>query len=83
MDRRSFVKNADSVSAPFLLRKDWLTVFMQENPYKMKMLRNDVGIFTEKGGTTIDIEILLLWMPNFPSNPNTSLMPCKKTGQTL
>ncbi len=24
---------------------------MQENPYKMKMLRNDVGIFTEKGGT--------------------------------
>ncbi len=34
-----------------LLRKDWIREFMQENPYKMRMLRNDVGIFTEKGGT--------------------------------
>jgi glyoxylase-like metal-dependent hydrolase (beta-lactamase superfamily II) len=52
MNRRSFVKNAGfSFGAIPLLRNDWLTKFMQENPYKMKMLRNDVGIFTEKGGT--------------------------------
>jgi glyoxylase-like metal-dependent hydrolase (beta-lactamase superfamily II) len=52
MNRRSFVKNAGfSFGAIPLLRKDWLTRFMQDNPYKMKMLRNDVGIFTEKGGT--------------------------------
>jgi len=52
MNRRSFVRNAGfGIGAIPLLRKDWLTRFMQDNPYKMKMLRNDVGIFTEKGGT--------------------------------
>jgi cyclase len=52
MNRRSFVKNAGvSFGAIPLLRSDWLTQFMQDNPYKMKILRNDVGIFTEKGGT--------------------------------
>jgi glyoxylase-like metal-dependent hydrolase (beta-lactamase superfamily II) len=52
MDRRSFVKNTSlSFGAIPLLQKDWLTGFMQETPYKMRMLRNDVGIFTEKGGT--------------------------------
>jgi glyoxylase-like metal-dependent hydrolase (beta-lactamase superfamily II) len=52
MNRRSFVKNAGfSFGAIPLLRKNWFDEFMQENPYKMKMLRGDVGIFTEKGGT--------------------------------
>jgi glyoxylase-like metal-dependent hydrolase (beta-lactamase superfamily II) len=52
MHRRSFVKNAGlGLGALPLLRQDWLTNFFQETPYKMKMLRNDVGIFTEKGGT--------------------------------
>ncbi|MEO6963431.1 MAG: MBL fold metallo-hydrolase [Puia sp.] len=52
MNRRSFVKNSSlAFGAIPLLRKDWLTKFMQENPYKMRMLRNGVGIFTEKGGT--------------------------------
>ena len=52
MNRRSFVKNTSlGFGAIPLFRRDWLTKFMQDNPYKMKMLRNDVGIFTEKGGT--------------------------------
>lgn len=52
MDRRSFVKNAGlGFGVIPLLHHDWLTLFLQDNPYKMKMLRNDVGIFTEKGGT--------------------------------
>jgi cyclase len=52
MNRRSFVKNTGlGFGAIPLFRKDWLNRLMQENPYKMKMLRNDVGIFTEKGGT--------------------------------
>jgi cyclase len=52
MNRRSFVKNTGfGFGVIPLLRKDWITRFLQDNPYKMKMLRNDVGIFTEKGGT--------------------------------
>jgi cyclase len=52
MNRRSFVRNTSfSLGALPLFGADWLTYFMQDNPYKMKMLRNDVGIFTEKGGT--------------------------------
>jgi cyclase len=52
MHRRSFVRNAGIGFGTLpLVRKNWLMHFMQENPYKMKMLRNDVGIFTEKGGT--------------------------------
>ena len=52
MNRRFFVKNAGlGLGAVPLLQRNWLNLFIQENPYKMKMLRNDVGIFTEKGGT--------------------------------
>lgn len=52
MNRRAFVKNTGlGFGAIPLFGGDWLTRFVQENPYKMKMLRNDVGIFTEKGGT--------------------------------
>ena len=52
MNRRAFVKTTSlGFGAIPLFGGDWLTRFVQENPYKMKMLRNDVGIFTEKGGT--------------------------------
>jgi len=52
MHRRSFVKHAGvGLSAIPLLRGNWLSQFLQDTPYQMKMLRNDVGIFTEKGGT--------------------------------
>ncbi|HEY8733972.1 MAG TPA: MBL fold metallo-hydrolase, partial [Puia sp.] len=52
MNRRSFVKNAGlGFGAISVLRNDWISRFAQDMPYKMKMLRNDVGIFTEKGGT--------------------------------
>ena len=74
MNRRSFVKNSSlGFGAIPLFGGDWLTKFMQDNPYKMKMLRNDVGIFTEKGGTIgyyiSKREGLPYELPdNFPSN---------------
>jgi glyoxylase-like metal-dependent hydrolase (beta-lactamase superfamily II) len=52
MNRRSFVKNAGfGFGSIAVIHRHWPTDFFQDNPYKMKMLRNDVGIFTEKGGT--------------------------------
>jgi cyclase len=52
MNRKSFIKNAGlGFGGIAILRHRGLTDFLQENPYKMKMLRKDVGIFTEKGGT--------------------------------
>ena len=52
MHRKLFVKNAGLIFGTIpLLHSGWQNFFMQDNPYKMRMLRNDVGIFTEKGGT--------------------------------
>jgi cyclase len=52
MNRRSFVRNAGlGFGAVPVFGENWLRLLLQENPYRMKMLRNDIGIFTEKGGT--------------------------------
>ena len=87
MNRRSFVKNAGfGFGAIPLLRKDWLTRFMQENPYKMKMLRNDVGIFTEKGGTIayyISKKNIAVVDAEFPEQSKHLIMLYKKTRENL
>ena len=52
MQRRTFLKNASlSIGAFALLNKNLSAAFTVDDPWKIKMLRNDVGIFTEKGGT--------------------------------
>ena len=51
MLRRSFIQNsALSFGALTLAQQNLLSVLFQET-WKITMLRNDVGIFTEKGGT--------------------------------
>jgi cyclase len=52
MQRRTFFRNASfTLGALTLLNNKLLANIMMEDPWKIKMLRNDVGIFTEKGGT--------------------------------
>jgi glyoxylase-like metal-dependent hydrolase (beta-lactamase superfamily II) len=52
MQRRTFLRNTGfALGALSLLKRESFASFLQDNPWKMKMLRNDVGIFTEKGGT--------------------------------
>ncbi len=52
MQRRQFLRNASlSMGALALLNQQSLAAFFQQNPWTMKMLRNDIGVFTEKGGT--------------------------------
>ena len=51
MNRRSFLQNsALTVGAFTLAQQNVLSSFFQD-PWKITMLRNDVGIFEEKGGT--------------------------------
>src|SRR5882724_10594482 len=52
MERRTFLRNTSfTLGALSLLNQKSFASFMQDNPWKMRMLRNDIGVFTEKGGT--------------------------------
>ncbi|MEO7982900.1 MAG: MBL fold metallo-hydrolase [Bacteroidota bacterium] len=51
MNRRSFLHNsAFTIGALTLTQKNMLSSFF-EDPWKITMLRNEIGIFEEKGGT--------------------------------
>ena len=51
MHRRSFMKNSALAFGALTLAQQKLLSSFFEDPWKITMLRNDVGIFTEKGGT--------------------------------
>ncbi len=52
MQRRSFLRNTGLTAGLLALSsKDLMASFLQQPAYKIKMLRGDIGIFTEKGGT--------------------------------
>lgn len=52
MQRRTFLKNTSlSIGAFTLLNNNLPAFFRADNPWKIKTLRNDVSIFSEKGGT--------------------------------
>jgi len=53
MDRRHFVQQSGLALAGLPLLRSGLAGFAaaDQTPYQMRILRNNVGIFTEKGGT--------------------------------
>lgn len=52
MNRRIFLRNTGIISgATLLFQKRTLASMLNTFDYNIKMLRNDVGIFTERGGT--------------------------------
>ncbi len=52
MKRSTFLKNTVfSIAATAISSKDLIAAILQQPTYKIKMLRGDVGIFTERGGT--------------------------------
>ena len=54
MQRRSFIRNTSlTIGALALTQQQLLAQLLADPAYKMKMLRNDIGIFTEKGGTIL------------------------------
>ncbi len=52
MQRRQFIRNTGLIAGASLLfqKNSWASIFAP-NDFNVKMLRNNVGIFTEKGGT--------------------------------
>lgn len=54
MQRRSFLRNTGLTLAGLaLLNKDTLAAFLADPAWKIKMLTDDIGIFSEKGGTIL------------------------------
>lgn len=54
MQRRSFLRNTGlTIAGLALLNKDTLASFLADPAWKIKMLTDDIGIFTEKGGTIL------------------------------
>lgn len=51
MNRRSFLQNTAFTMGAFTLAQQNILSALFQEPWKITMLRNDVGIFTEKGGT--------------------------------
>lgn len=52
MHRKIFIRNTGLFTASaFLFQKNLLAAMLNTSGYNIKMLRNDVGIFTERGGT--------------------------------
>ena len=54
MQRRSFIKNTTlTLGALALLSKSSLASFLADPAYQIKMLTDNIGVFTEKGGTIL------------------------------
>ena len=54
MQRRSFIKNTTlSIGALALLNQSSLAQFLTDPAWKIKMLTDEIGIFSEKGGTIL------------------------------
>ncbi len=54
MQRRSFLKNSSlTLGALALLSKSTLASFLQDPSFKIKMITDNMGVFSEKGGTIL------------------------------
>jgi glyoxylase-like metal-dependent hydrolase (beta-lactamase superfamily II) len=51
MNRRNFIHSSALTLGALTLAQQKVFSAMFDDPWKIKMLRNDVGVFTEKGGT--------------------------------
>jgi cyclase len=54
MQRRNFIRNTSfTIAGLALFNKQMAAAFFAQPAYKIKMLTNDIGVFTEKGGTIV------------------------------
>jgi len=84
MNRRSFLhQSAFTATALTLVQKNLLTSLF-DDPWKIRMLRNDVGIFTEKGGTIaflLSKQGIVVVDSQFPEQSNHLIAELKKKSE--
>src|SRR5215831_6509161 len=51
MNRRNFLQSSALTLGALTIAQQKIFASFMEDPWKIKMLRNDIGIFTERGGT--------------------------------
>ena len=51
MNRRNFIQSSAFTLGALTIAQQKIFTAMFDDPWKIKMLRNDIGVFTEKGGT--------------------------------
>ncbi|HEY2721954.1 MAG TPA: MBL fold metallo-hydrolase [Chitinophagaceae bacterium] len=51
MNRRNFIQSSALTIGALTLAQQKIFASLLDDPWKIKMLRNDIGVFTEKGGT--------------------------------
>jgi len=82
MQRRTFIRNAGLMAgASILLQKSLIAQMFHTAPNNIRMLRNNVGIFTEKGGTigfVITDEGILVIDAQFPDSAAHFIEEAKK-----
>ena len=82
MQRRSFIRNAGlSAGLLALAPKDLIAALFQVAPYKITMLRDNIGIFSEKGGTILfylSDEGIVVVDSEFPDQANHLIAELKK-----
>lgn len=85
MNRRQFAQNtALTIGGMSLLSHPLLANRLADDPYKMKMVRDNVGVFTEKGGTIAYLRTKEGWVvvdSQFPEQAQHLIDALKKTDE--
>ena len=85
MNRRQFIQNtALTAGSVALLHHPLLANGLADEPYKMKMVRDKVGVFTEKGGTIAYLPTKEGWVvvdSQFPEQAQHLIDALKKTDE--
>jgi cyclase len=83
MKRRRFVQNtALALGGASLINHSLVARMLADEPYKMKMIRDTVGVFTEKGGTIAYLRTKEGWVvvdSEFPEQAQHLIDALKKT----
>jgi cyclase len=85
MERRFFLRNTGLVlSASMIMQKKMIAELFNVSEFKIKMLRNNVGVFTERGGTIgflLGEEGIVVIDAQFPEPANHLIEELKKLNQ--